>query len=67
LPKDQKEKLKKYIEYWIDHNSSHLVKLNTKIDLANNEGLNQVAEKMKEAIEFMKKANNSLSDAFKLI
>jgi len=32
--KDQKEKLKKYIEYWNDHNISHTEKLNSRIEIA---------------------------------
>lgn len=29
--KDKKEKLKKHIEYWNDHNISHTEKLNSRI------------------------------------
>ncbi len=65
--KDQKEKLKKYIQYWNDHNSSHLEKLNNRIEMATEMDLKEVAEKMKEAVEFMNKANKSLLEAFKMV
>ncbi len=65
--KDQKEKLKKYIEYWNDHNSSHLEKLNNRIEIAIELGLDDVVKKMRDAVDFMNKANESLLEAFKLL
>ena len=65
--KDQKDKLKKYIEYWNEHNSSHLEKLNSRIELAVEAGLNEVEKKMRQAVEYMNKANESLLEAFKLL
>jgi len=41
--------------------------LNSQIDIAIELGLNEVAEKMKEAVDFMKKANESLLEAFRLV
>ena len=65
--KDQREKLKKYIEYWNDHNSSHLEKLNSRIELAIELGIDDVVKKMRDAVDFMNKANESLLEAFKLL
>ena len=61
------EKLKILIPYWINHNNDHIRDnekwLRKTIDL----GLKEVGHELKEAIEFLKKANRHIELAYKKI
>jgi hypothetical protein len=62
LDKQEKEVLKliKYCQHWADHNISHKESYIKWRDVANERGLNKVAENLDKAIEMLDKCNEYL-------
>jgi nickel/cobalt exporter len=59
------QRLKALISHWIEHNKGHLNKIRDYAKLAEDEGTSEVAEHLNEAVNYMRKAVESLESALK--
>jgi len=66
MEKKKKEtaKLSKYLIHWADHNDSHKESYIKWRDVAKNNGLNSIAEKIDNAIKMMDKSTEYLTSAY---
>ena len=60
-------KLTKLLRHWADHNDSHKESFKKWRDIAKEYDLNEVVEKMNQAIEMMDKSTRFLLDAESLL
>nr|MDO8082237.1 hypothetical protein [Candidatus Freyarchaeota archaeon] len=59
------QRLKALISHWIEHNTGHLEKIREYVELAEKEGASEVAKYLNEALNYMRKAIDSLALALK--
>ena len=59
--------LKMLLEHWVEHNSSHMDGYRDWAEKANENGKNEVAEHILEAIRFMEDSNKALEKASELM
>lgn len=57
-------KLSKLLKHWADHNDSHKESFIKWRDIANNNGLSNISEKLEKAIEMMDKSTEFLLSAY---